>query len=730
MMEMPRVGTDFAGYHVQGILGRGGMSVVYQAEHPRLARVVALKVLAVELAEDDRFRERFVRESRLAASLDHPNIVPIYDAGSSDDLLFIAMRFVKGDLKSLLQKEGRLRPERALPVITQVASALDAAHHLGLVHRDVKPANILIAFGSGMDGQDHVYLADFGLTKHATSRSGITGTGQFVGTVDYMAPEQIEGKEVDSRVDVYALGCIVYECITGRVPFTRENDAAVIWAHLKEDPPRPSDLARELPSGVDDVVAKAMGKDADDRYSSCMALVAAFREAVGVGSYADHRFEERAPSSATVLRARPSEAAGQAPSAPAAFTGAGEAFTGAGEAFTGAGEAFAGAREPVTGAREPVPDAPRPSSAPAGSSAGVPWEPAATGPSGTDGRPQSPAAPADVGDVRAPRASRRARPSRSALGIAAVVVAVIAAAAAASLLLPDGGPSGQPRGEAAPAGKLTASVLVDDATRDLKPIGSFPDPVEALFLVAHVGADNVVRWDCARPEAALEDAVRAITCSPGAPISQASFSLFHDGFRLRDYFRDLYTGQGATTGGEGCAGTEPWRGSWSIGPETWAHAVGGGHGEYKGKVLCYKDSTGAPHVAWIDYATKIFAEATGTPGSEANLYDWWLQEAGPGHPQHIHGLEEGGMHAHEAHVIAGEKTVTGTVLRFEKEGPEITSVYLKQADGTETEVYFDPNRNYECDPSHLVAHKDSGAPVTLPYEKRGNRLIATHFTHC
>ena len=279
-MEMPRVGTDFAGYQVQGIIGRGGMSVVYQAEHPRLARTVALKVLAVELSEDDRFRERFVRESRLAASLDHPNIIPIYDAGASDDLLYIAMRFVKGDLKTMIQREGRLRPERLMPVFTQIASALDAAHHLGLVHRDVKPANVLIAFSSGPDGRDHVYLADFGLTKHATSRSGITGTGQFVGTVDYMAPEQIEGKPVDGRVDVYALGCIAYECLTGRVPFTRDTDAAVIWAHLREDPPKVSAVVGNVPPEVDEVIAKAMAKSVDDRYDSCMKLLAALREAI------------------------------------------------------------------------------------------------------------------------------------------------------------------------------------------------------------------------------------------------------------------------------------------------------------------------------------------------------------------------------------------------------------------------------------------------------------------
>ena len=215
----PRIGSELFGYRVEALLGRGGMSVVYRAHDLALDRKVALKLLASELAGDDRFRARFLRESRVAASLDHPNVVPIYEAGEAEGLLCIAMRYVEGtDLKRLLREEGALEPDRALDYCAQVAAALDAAHEHGLVHRDVKPSNVLIT-RSG-----HCYLADFGLTYSAADRSDLTQTGHLVGTVDYAAPEQIEGKAVDGRADVYSLGCLLYECLAGSVPFAKDSD--------------------------------------------------------------------------------------------------------------------------------------------------------------------------------------------------------------------------------------------------------------------------------------------------------------------------------------------------------------------------------------------------------------------------------------------------------------------------------------------------------------------------
>jgi YVTN family beta-propeller protein len=273
-----RVGTVLAGYRIERVLGRGGMSIVYLAHDLRLKRHVALKLLASELAQDERFRARFLRESELAASLDHPNVVPVYEAGEADGLLYIAMRYVVGtDLKALLRAEGALTPERALVLVGQVANALDAAHERGLVHRDVKPSNVLL---TGRLGKEHCYLADFGLSTSASDRS-VADAKQIVGTIDYVAPEQIRGAEVDGRADVYSLACLLYECLVGDVPFRRPSDVAVIYAHLEEPPPKPSERAPALPAAVDTVLERGTAKLPDERWQTCSALLEAARAALG-----------------------------------------------------------------------------------------------------------------------------------------------------------------------------------------------------------------------------------------------------------------------------------------------------------------------------------------------------------------------------------------------------------------------------------------------------------------
>jgi Protein kinase domain len=283
MAGLPLVGDEFAGYRVRAVLGRGGMSVVYQAENLRLSSVIALKVLAPELAADDVFRARFLEESRIAASLNHPNVIPIYDMGSQDDLLYIAMRYVSGtDMRQMIKKRGRILPASALFLVGQAARALDAAHRKGLVHRDVKPGNLLIERGSDEADPDHVYLADFGITKHAMSRSGLTSTGQFLGTIDYVAPEQIRGTSVLGLADQYSLGCVLYECLTGRVPFEKDLDAAIIWAHVEETPTMPTVLRPELPPEVDEVFGRVLAKRPDERYRSCREFVDAARIALGI----------------------------------------------------------------------------------------------------------------------------------------------------------------------------------------------------------------------------------------------------------------------------------------------------------------------------------------------------------------------------------------------------------------------------------------------------------------
>jgi WD40 repeat protein/tRNA A-37 threonylcarbamoyl transferase component Bud32 len=265
----PQVGTEVASYRIESLLGFGGMSVVYLAEDLRLKRKVALKVLAARLAEDESFRDRFLRESELAASIDHPNIVPIYQAGTTDDLLFIAMRYVEGrDLKERLQR-GSLDRGEAIGILAQVASALDAAHARGLVHRDVKPSNVLLDSGARPDGSDHVYLADFGLTKRVSEETGMGDDGHLMGTIDYVAPEQIAGEEIDGRADVYSLGCVLYECLVGQPPFRRDSDTAVVFAHLESEPPAPSARRPELPAALDTVIARALAKEPERRYASC-----------------------------------------------------------------------------------------------------------------------------------------------------------------------------------------------------------------------------------------------------------------------------------------------------------------------------------------------------------------------------------------------------------------------------------------------------------------------------
>jgi serine/threonine-protein kinase len=270
-----RIGTVIAGYRIESRIGRGGMGVVYRAQHLSLGRQAALKVIAPDLAESSGFRERFSREARVAAAFSHPNIVTVYDAGEVDGTLYLAMEYIDGaDLARMLSEDGRLRPYRAIDVCRQIAGALDAAHAQGLIHRDVKPANVLIAGRVA-------YLTDFGLTKRiAGTTVPLTQAGDVVGTIHYTAPEQIEGRDVTARSDVYSLGCVLYHCLTGRMPYERDTDVAVIYAHLSEEPPKPSLVRPELPAGLDGVIAKALDKAPGRRFESCGELMTAARGAV------------------------------------------------------------------------------------------------------------------------------------------------------------------------------------------------------------------------------------------------------------------------------------------------------------------------------------------------------------------------------------------------------------------------------------------------------------------
>ena len=318
-------GSRIGKYVLEQQIGRGGMAVVFRARDDQLGRLVALKIMAPSVASDAEFRQRFVRESKTAAAVDDPHIIPLFEAGESDGVLFIAMRYVAGgDVRSLLAREGPLSLDRASAILVSVASALDAAHAAGLVHRDVKPGNMLMDVRKGRP--DHVYLADFGLTKATSGAVTLTGTGKFLGTADYSAPEQIRGRRVDGRTDQYALACAAVELLTGQTPFPLEKVMDVLTAHISDPPPPLSARRHGLPAELDAVLGRALAKAPSDRYVSCGEFTAAFQRAAGVGRYpapvpagAPHR---RSAGEAAGLAAgrpagtRPDRAASRTPALP------------------------------------------------------------------------------------------------------------------------------------------------------------------------------------------------------------------------------------------------------------------------------------------------------------------------------------------------------------------------------------------------------------------------------
>jgi Protein kinase domain len=468
--QLPLVGEEFAGYRLRAVLGRGGMSVVYEAENPRLGSTIALKVLSPELSTDDVFRARFLKESRIAASLNHPNVIPIFDTGPFEELLYIAMRHVSGsDLRSVLRQRERISASQAVLLVGQAGRALDAAHRAGLVHRDVKPANFLIERGADED-PDHVYLADFGITKHTLSRSGLTATGQFVGTIDYIAPEQIQDKPVDGRADIYSLGCVLYECLTGRVPFVKDVDAAVIWAHVQEPPAPPSTVRPELPAAIDDVVARALAKEPDERYATCREFTTAARDALEpllAGSAAQVTDPGIASGTPTVL-------AGTMPAAPTAPAPASPATAASGEP-TAAPLAAAGAGERTVARPSAPPAGPGDPGAGAGAAAG-PGETSASPAVGasaqltrvsSEDQPATPIAPGDGGRPR--RRGGGVSPRLAALG-GIVALAVIGGVLA--IALSGGGGSKKNSAAAQEGGEHRSAALAPVPTNHVTGTGT------------------------------------------------------------------------------------------------------------------------------------------------------------------------------------------------------------------------------------------------------------------
>ena len=395
MAELP-TGSLLAGCRIEGIVGRGGMGVVYRATQLSLERPVALKVIAPDFAGDITFRERFKRESRIAASIEHPNVIPVYEAGEGEGQLYLIMRYVEGtDLRAVIDgTDSGLSPERAAQLVAQVAAGLAAAHRRDLIHRDVKPANVLIDAGGE---REHAYLTDFGIARHSSATSGLTHTGALIGTMDYLAPERIQDQGGDGRADVYALGCVLFEALTGARPYERDNDVAKMYAHLSAPVPSARELRPDLPPELDELAQRAMAKDPDDRFASAGEMSEALTDTLP-----SRPITAPSPPLPPTEPAAPAEAGKAAPSAP--------------------GPSDPGTEPAATERAEPAPSAPWTDPAPAAPAAGEPAELAATEAAleaeATHKAPPAPAPPATPppGEVFPPTelGPTRAAPGRGA----------------------------------------------------------------------------------------------------------------------------------------------------------------------------------------------------------------------------------------------------------------------------------------------------------------------------
>jgi len=493
-------GSLLAGYRCEEEIGRGGMAVVYRAHDDHLDRQVALKVLAPDLARDEVFRARFIQESRIAAATEHPNIIPVYSAGEADGVLYIAMRYVPdGDVRTLIDRVGPLPPGRACALIAQAASALDAAHARGLVHRDVKPTNMLLEISPRSSRPDHLYLSDFGLAKPSAAATGLTATGQFFGTVDYVAPEQIQGEPLDGRTDQYALACAAFEMLSGSPPFQRETGMAVISAQMSEPPPSLSARVPGLPAAADQVIAKALAKSPGGRYERCLDFAEALLAACLPGTtgaavpYSPTRAAMPAASATVADAGAPGPA--PAPSAGPGHPPEGGSYLpeGGGYPPAGTGHPPAGAGYPPAGAGfPPPPSAGFPPQPPART--GFPPPPAEPDPATLrwSGQPD----PAYAGDGGG-RDRRRSRGAFTVGLVAVLLVLFFAAAGVAYVVLHKTGGTGPGGATGPPAASAPASSAPSaPASSGAAPASPSPPPpgVLAATVRAYYTAINNHRY--------------------------------------------------------------------------------------------------------------------------------------------------------------------------------------------------------------------------------------------
>ena len=630
MPELPLVGDEFAGYRLRAVLGKGGMSTVYQAENPRLGNVIALKVLAPELASDDVFRTRFLEESRIAAAMNHPHVIPIHDMGSGDGLLYIAMRCVSGtDLRQMISKRGRLLPETGVFLLSQAARALDAAHRRGLVHRDVKPGNLLVERGNDDSGSDpdHLYLADFGITKPAIGRSGLTSSGQFLGTIDYVAPEQIRGLSVLGMADQYSLGCVLYECLTGRVPFEKDLDAAIIWAHVEETPTPATLLRPDLPAAIDEVFGQVLAKQPGDRYASCREFMTAARSAL------------RVPD--TAATARPSaEVSLRAPRSAPPFADYQELAHDPGARRRGL---VASTARP--GGLSALPPALSVLSAPPDLSASpdlsAPPEDAAPG---GVGRRADAAAPADgPGDPHGwspPRRRRRDRDhprlSLLALAVAIVIAAGIGLTVGAWLGLPGGAASGQqPVADSAAAGAARAPTTGSALTPPTLPATPSKTLKQALALV------NTTVWTTGYLPPKSCTFLSAVSAKCSAPYPGITMAFFQNYGSLDALYTAYEAAIKQANNGrlvlneQDCgASAPPGDGaeiSWNhFGEHTQAYSIQqletgrlNAASQAAGRMFCnYNSKTNTEDIIWTETDGNLLGEVTGSP--HLAVWSWWL----------------------------------------------------------------------------------------------------------
>ena len=602
MPELPLVGTDFAGYRLRAVLGRGGMSIVYQAENPRLRNVIALKVLAPELADDQVFRTRFREESQIAASLNHPHVIPIHDFGSSDGLLYIAMRYVSGtDLRHLIADRGWLAPYESVHLLEQVARALDAAHRRGLVHRDVKPGNLLIAQGGDDGDPDHVYLADFGITKYMGRPSGLTVAGTVLGTGHYISPEQIQHHTVLGAADQYSLGCVLYECLTGRAPFEKGLNEAILWAHVHEFAAPPSLLRPELPPAIDEVFARVLAKEPVDRYADCREFIGAARGALETAP--THPQDRR--SSAIRTPAGGAPAIGAFQPAPVPEQSGGQRGLGRGSAARRGAPtvsvlpAWASGSGPSPAGGVPGGSVPG-GSVPGG---GVPGRgvPGRGVPGGGRGRPVRGRMP-ERGGVRN---------MLSLLGVAVLA----AGGTAAGLLLSQGGNS---------------SIGIHQAAES-------SSPPSALFSVL----DRTEEFTgMLRMSACVQKTATNVQCTnPDPAIASVTFATFRSLGALYTDYREIVenlTGQksfGAVENAHVCGSVAPD----PTGESTWNHSdqystkysvtqLASGKvstDTAMGRVFCVQKSDGSAVMVWTQDSGNLLGYATGGEASHEQVWDWF-----------------------------------------------------------------------------------------------------------